>query len=127
MRRSRQGDGTSDDVRTVTGYKVVSAVRNVRIGRIVGREGRYYIVRRSFSRRRYPLPIGEAQFDRERGRMLMRLPRRRLFAAPQVRRNGELHPATDGYYNELGRYAEAAATAGELHQQEASAQRIADR
>jgi hypothetical protein len=82
----------------VTGYKVVSAVRKRRVGRIVGREGRYYVVRRSFSRRRHPLPIDETRFDREHGRVLMRLPRRRLFAAPRVRRNGELDPATDDYY-----------------------------
>jgi hypothetical protein len=73
------------------GFLVVTAVGEKRIGRIVGRQGDYYIVKRSFGRGRYPLPRGNASVVPE-------LPRKELFEAPKVRRNGELDPATDGHY-----------------------------
>jgi len=38
----------------VEGFRVVTAVGEKRVGRIVGAEGHYYIVRRSFGRSRYP-------------------------------------------------------------------------
>jgi hypothetical protein len=81
------------------GFQVVTAVGEKRVGRIVGAEGRYYIVRRSFGRGRYPLPKRQAEIDRGRERVLMRTPRRVLFEAPKVGRGGELDPATDGYYS----------------------------
>ena len=81
------------------GFRVVSAVRGKRVGRIVGSEGDYYIVKRSFGRGRYPLPKRETTVDSERRRVLMRISRKRLFEAPKVRRNGELDPATDGHYS----------------------------
>jgi len=83
----------------VEGFRVVTAVGEKRVGGIVGAEGDYYIVKRSFGRGRYPLPKREAEVDRERRRVLMRTPRRVLFEAPSVGRKGELNPATDGYYN----------------------------
>lgn len=82
------------------GFRVVTAVGEMRVGRMVGSQGDYYIVRRSFSRKRYPLPKRDAVVDSERRRVFMRVPRRVLFVAPQVHRNGELDPATDGYYSE---------------------------
>jgi hypothetical protein len=79
------------------GFRVVTAVGEKRVGRIEGSQGDYYIIRRSFARGRSPLPKRDAVVDSERGRVLMRVPRRVLFDAPQVRRNGELDPATDGH------------------------------
>ncbi len=67
--------------------------------RIVGSEGDYYIVTRSFGLRRYRLPKRQAKVDLEEVRVLMRLPRRELFAAPKVQRDGHLDPATDGHYS----------------------------
>jgi hypothetical protein len=81
------------------GFRVVTAVGEKRVGRIVGSEGDYYIVKRSFGRGRYPLPKREAVVDSERRRVLMRVPRKTLFEAPKVRRGGELDPATDGHYS----------------------------
>lgn len=81
------------------GFRVVTAVGEKHVGRIVGAEGDYYIVRRSFGRGRYPLPERQAESDPERRRLLMRTPRQVLFEAPKVRRDGELDPATDGYYS----------------------------
>lgn len=81
------------------GFQVVTAVGEKRVGRIVGSQGDYYIVKRSFGRGRYPLPMSEADVDTEGRRVLMRVPRKRLFDAPRVGRNGELDPATDGHYS----------------------------
>jgi hypothetical protein len=83
----------------VEGFRVVTAVGEKRVGHIVGAEGDYYIVRRSFGRGRYPLPKRQAEVDPERRRVLMRTPRKVLFEAPQVGGKGELDPATDGYYS----------------------------
>jgi hypothetical protein len=83
----------------VEGFRVVTAVGEKRIGRMVEAEGDYYIVKRSFGRGRYPLPKRQAEIDPKRRRVLMRTPRKVLFEAPKVRRNGELDPATDGYYS----------------------------
>jgi hypothetical protein len=83
----------------VEGFQIVTAVGEKRVGRIVGAEGRYYIVRRSFGRGRYPLPKSEAEVDRGRRRVLMHTPRKVLFEAPKVGRKGDLDPATDGYYS----------------------------
>jgi hypothetical protein len=83
----------------VEGFRVVTAVGEKRVGGIVGAEGDYYIVKRSFGRGRYPLPKGQAEVDAERRRVLMRTPRQVLFEAPKIRRKGELDPATDGYYS----------------------------
>ena len=41
----------------------------------------------------------DADVDRDGRRVLMRMPRRLLFDAPKVGRNGELDPATDGHYS----------------------------
>lgn len=82
------------------GFRVVTAVGEMRVGRIVESQGDYYIVRRSFSRRRYPLPKRDAIVDSDRRRVLVQMPRRVLFDAPQAHRNGELDPATDGFYSE---------------------------
>jgi hypothetical protein len=81
------------------GVPVVSAVDDKRVGRVIRTEGRYYIVRRSFGRGCYPLPMREAKVDSEGPRVLMRLPRKTLFAAPKAPRNGGLDPATDLYYS----------------------------
>lgn len=81
------------------GLRVVTAVGEKRVGRLVGSQGDYYIVKRSFGRGRYPLPKRDAVVDSERRRVLMRLPRKTLFEAPKVRRNGELDPATHGHYS----------------------------
>jgi hypothetical protein len=81
------------------GFRVVTAVGEKRVGRIVGAQGDYYIVKRFFGRGRYPLPKRSAAVVPERQRVLMKLPRRDLYAAPKVRRNGELDPATDGHYS----------------------------
>lgn len=81
------------------GLRVVTAVGEKRVGRIVGSQGEYYIVKRSFGRGRYPLPKRQAAVDSERRRVLMRTPRKILYEAPKVRRSGELDPATDGYYS----------------------------
>ena len=81
------------------GFRVVTGVGEKRVGRIVGAQGAYYIVRRSFGRGSYPLPKKHAQVVPEQRRVLMHLPRRDLFAAPKVRRSGELDPATHVYYN----------------------------
>ena len=81
------------------GFRVVTAVGEKHVGRIVGAEGDYYMVKRSFGRGRYPLPKSQTEVDSERLRVLMRTPRKVLFEAPKVRRNGELDPATDGYYS----------------------------
>ena len=80
------------------GFRVVTAVGEKRVGRILGAQGDYYIVKRSFGRGRYPLPKKKAAVVPERRRVLMHMPRRDLYAAPKVRRNGELDPATDGHY-----------------------------
>ena len=80
------------------GFRVVTAVGKKRVGRVVGAEGNYYIVKRSFGRGRYPLRKVQAEVDLEGRRVLMHTPRKVLFEAPKVRRNGELDPATDGYY-----------------------------
>jgi hypothetical protein len=96
----RQGD-MIDRRSAVEGYKVVSAVRGKRVGRIVDRKGAYYIVRRSLRRRRYPLPMDRADVEYEHRRVVMRLSRQKLFSAPEVRRAGELDPATDRYYASL--------------------------
>jgi hypothetical protein len=82
----------------VDGFRVVTAVGEKRVGRIVGAEGNYYIVKRPFGRGSYPLPKTSAAVDRERRRVVRHLPRRELFAAPKVGRGGELDPATDGHY-----------------------------
>jgi len=82
----------------VDGFRVVTAVGEKRVGRIVGAEGSYYIVKRSFGRGSYPLPKTRAAVDRERRRVVMHIPRRELFGAPKVGRGGELDPATDGHY-----------------------------
>lgn len=81
------------------GFRVVTAAGEKRVGWIVGAQGDYYIVKRSFGRGRYPLPKRETTVDAEQRRVLMRIPRKTLFEAPKVRRNGELDPATDGYYS----------------------------
>lgn len=81
------------------GLRVVTAVGEKRVGRIVGSQGDYYVVKRSFGRGRYPLPKSDAVVDSARRRVLMRVPRRILFDAPRVRRNGELDPATDVHYS----------------------------
>jgi hypothetical protein len=81
------------------GFRVVTAVGEKRVGRIVGSQGDYYIVKRSFGRGRYPLPKRDAAVDPERHRVFMRVPRKILFEAPKVRRDGELDPATDGHYS----------------------------
>jgi hypothetical protein len=51
----------------------VTAVGERRVGRIVGAEGDYYIVKRSFGRGRYPLPKDQAEVDPNRERPLPRL------------------------------------------------------
>jgi hypothetical protein len=84
------------------GFRVVTAVGEMRVGRIVGSQGDYYIVRRSFSRKRYPMPKRDAIVESDRRRVLMRVPRRVLFDAPEVHRKGELDQATDLYYSESG-------------------------
>jgi hypothetical protein len=81
------------------GFRVVTAVGEKRVGRIVGAHGDYYIVKRSFGRGRYPLPKRSAAVVSERRRVLMHMPRKTLYEAPKVRRNGELDPATDGHYS----------------------------
>jgi hypothetical protein len=81
--------------------RVVTAVGEMRVGRIVGDQGDYYIVRRLFSRKRYPLPKRETVVDSERRRVLMKVPRKILLDAPEVRRGGELDPATDPYYRDI--------------------------
>lgn len=80
------------------GFRVVTAVGEKRVGRIVGAHGDYYIVKRSFGRGRYPLPKRNAAVFPEQRRVLMQLPRKQLFEAPKVRRKGQLDPATDGHY-----------------------------
>jgi hypothetical protein len=82
----------------VDGYRVVTAVGEKRVGRIAGAQGAYYIVKRSFGRGSYPLPKKNAAVVPEKRLVLMHMPRRDLFAAPRVRRGGELDPATDGHY-----------------------------
>jgi hypothetical protein len=81
------------------GFRVVTAVGEKRVGRIVGAQGSYYIVKRSFGRGRFPLPKRNASVVPERRRVLMQLPRKQLFEAPKVGRNGEIDPATDGHYS----------------------------
>jgi len=81
------------------GFRVVTAVGEKRVGRIVGAEGSYYIVKRSFGRGRYPLPKRQVLVDRERRCVLMRTPRKVLFEAPRAHRTRGLDPATDGYYS----------------------------
>ena len=81
------------------GFKVVTAVGEKRVGRIVGAEGDYYIVERPFGRGRYPLPKKNAAVLPDQQRVLMHMPRSELFAAPKVRRDGQLDPATDGHYS----------------------------
>ena len=83
------------------GFRVMTAAGEFRVGRIVGDRGDYYFVRRRFSRRRYPLPKRETVVDAERHRVLMKVPRKVLFDAPEVRRGGDLDPATDPYYQEI--------------------------
>ena len=82
------------------GFRVVTAVGEKRVGRVVGAEGRYYIVRRSFGRGRFPLLKREAELDADRRRVLMHTPRKVLFDAPKAPRRGGLDPATDGYYSD---------------------------
>jgi hypothetical protein len=82
----------------VDGYRVVTAVGEKRVGRIVDARGDYYIVKRSFGRGCYPLPKRNAAVIADEQRVLMHIPRRDLFAAPKVRRGGELDPATDGHF-----------------------------
>jgi hypothetical protein len=82
----------------VEGFRVVTAVGEKRVGRILGAEGEYYVVKRSLGRGRYPLPKRQAEVDPERRRVLMQTPRKVLFDAPKVTRRGGLDPATDGYY-----------------------------
>jgi hypothetical protein len=96
-----QQSNTGDEKR-VRGFRVVTAVGEMRVGRIVEDRGDYYVVRRSFSRKRYPLPKREAVVDSERGRVLMNVPRKVLFDAPEVHRNGELGLGTDLYYGDSG-------------------------
>jgi hypothetical protein len=84
------------------GFRVVTAVGELRVGRVVGDRPDYYIVRRRFSRRRYPLPKRETVVDAERRRVHMKVPRRILFDAPKALRNGELGPGTDLYYSDNG-------------------------
>jgi hypothetical protein len=81
------------------GFRVVTAVGERRVGRIVGSQGDYCIVKRSFRRGRYPLPRSQAVVDSKKRRVLMRVPRLKLFEAPRVRRSGELDAATDGHYS----------------------------
>lgn len=81
------------------GFRVVTAVGEKRVGHIIGAEGNYYIVKRSFGRGCYPLPKKNAAVVPEQRRVLMHIPRRDLFAAPKVRRGGQLDPATDGHYS----------------------------
>lgn len=83
----------------VEGFRVVTAVGEKRVGRIVGAQGDYYFVKRSFGRGCYPLPKKNAAVVPEQRRVLMHIPRRDLFAAPKVRRGGRLDPATDGHYS----------------------------
>lgn len=83
----------------VNGYRVVTAVGEKRVGRVVDVRGEYYVVKRSLGRGRYPLPRKKADVVPEKRIVLMRIPRRDLFAAPKVRRSGKLDPATDGHYN----------------------------
>lgn len=85
------------------GFRVVTAVGEIRVGRVVGDQGDYYIVRRSFSRKRYPLPKRETVVDSKQRRVLMKVPRKVLFDAPEVRRGGEFDPATDPYYREISK------------------------
>lgn len=80
------------------GFRVVTAVGEKRVGRIVGAQGDYYFVKRSFGRGCYPLPKKNAAVVPDQRRVLMHLPRRDLFEAPKVRR-GRLDPATDGHYS----------------------------
>ncbi len=80
------------------GFQVLTAVGEKRVGRIVGADGGYYFVKRSFGRGCYPLPKKEATVVPEQRRVLMQIPRRDLFGAPKVRR-GRLDPATDGHYS----------------------------
>jgi hypothetical protein len=82
----------------VEGFRVATAVGEGRVGRIVAAEGDYYVVKRSFRRGRYPLPKRQAEVDPKRRRVLMRTPRKTLYEAPEVRRNGQLDPATAGYH-----------------------------
>jgi hypothetical protein len=81
------------------GFRVVTAVGEKRVGRIVLATGDYYIVKLSFGRGRFPLPQHQAEVDTGRRRVLMRTPRRVLYDAPKVRWNRDLDPATDGYYS----------------------------
>jgi hypothetical protein len=81
------------------GFRVVTAVGEKRVGRIVGAEGAYFIVKRSLGRGRYPLPMREAAVDAEQRRVFMRISRKTLFEAPKARPAGELDPATDGHYS----------------------------
>jgi hypothetical protein len=91
--------GATQGAQDAEGYRVVTAVGQKRVGRVVGVQGDYYVVRRSLGRGTYPLPQRNADIDREKRLILMRLPRRDLFAAPKVRRGGALDPATDGHYS----------------------------
>jgi hypothetical protein len=59
-----------------------------------GFQGDHHIVKRSFGRGRYPLPKRHAAVDSQQRRVPMRIPRKTLFEAATVRRNGELDPAT---------------------------------
>jgi hypothetical protein len=81
------------------GFQVVTAVGEKRVGRIVGSQGDYYIVKRSFGRGRYPLPKLQAVVEPGNRRVLMRVPRKTLFEAPRAGRHGELDPATDAHYS----------------------------
>lgn len=81
------------------GFRVVTSAGDKRVGRIVGAQGNYYIVKRSFGRGRFPLPKGYATVEAEQRLVFMHMPRQKLYEAPKVRRNGALDPATDGHYS----------------------------
>jgi hypothetical protein len=65
------------------GFQVVTAVGEKRVGRIVGADGHYYIVKRSFGRGRHPLPRRQVEVDPERRRVLMRTPRKSCSRLPK--------------------------------------------
>jgi hypothetical protein len=65
------------------GFRVVTEVGEKRVGRIVGSQGDYYIVKRSFGRARYPLPKRQAVVESEKRRVLMRVPRKRSLRRPK--------------------------------------------
>src|SRR5712691_10871783 len=80
--------GATERDEGMEGFRVVTVVGEKRIGRIVGAQGDYYIVKRSFGRGRYPLPKRHTAVDSEQRRVLMHMPRKTLYEAPKVRRSG---------------------------------------